>query len=204
MSTTSRTTPGFDSGSGLDEQVPDAESMLSAALACAAAADSYVATDRWYAPGPVLMLLGRALELALKAHAVHGGATADSLRYRLGVELDVNLRHALATGLLLDPAASERDWSKLRARCVPKDMRTRYFPDVMAGPARHLELRQLLGRAGVPWSIRGEAFRARCAQIRAENRSRATYRRRGVASEHASTAHRGAVGLSCSQRSPGI
>jgi hypothetical protein len=181
MSTTSRTAPGFDSRSGLDEPVPDAERMLSAALACAAAADSYVATDRWYAPGPVLMLLGRALELALKAHAVHGGATADSLRYRLGVELDVNLRHALATGLLLDPVASERDWSKLRALDVfLKDMRTRY-PDVDGeGLPGASELRQLLERVLVACSvsIRGEAFRDRAA---AETRGlrtdpRATYR----------------------------
>jgi hypothetical protein len=130
-----------------DRSTPDSASMLSAALACAAAADSYVAADRWYSPGPVLMLLGRSFELGLKAYALHTGATADALRYRLGGDLDVNLRHGLDNALEVADGVSEREWSALRdLDRVLKAMRTAY-PDAggrdLPGAS---ELRRLLER----------------------------------------------------------
>ena len=141
------------------ERTPDAESLLSAGLACAAAADAYVAADRWYAPGPVLMLLGRAFELALKAHAVRAGATADTLRYRLGNDLDVNLRHGLQHGLKFDDELREQDWSSLRALDrVLKAMRTDYT-DASGSLPDSAELRRLLARVLTACcsSVRGQA-----------------------------------------------
>lgn len=142
-----------------DQPTPDSASMLSAALACATAADSYVAADRWYAPGPVLMLLGRSFELGLKAYALHTGATADALRYRLGGDLDVNLRHCLDNALGLAGGVSEQEWSALRdLDRVLKAMRSAY-PDVggrdLPGAS---ELRRLLERVltACTVAVRGE------------------------------------------------
>jgi len=157
MDHSTRTHSGHDAVP--DEQTADAGSLLSAALACAAAADAYVAADRWYAQGLVLMLLGRAFEFALKAHAVRAGATADVLRYRLGSDLDVNLRHGLEHGLDVDGGLHTQDWSALRALDrVLKDMRTKYT-DTGGDLPDGAELRRLLARVltACRISVRGQA-----------------------------------------------
>ena len=65
------------------------------AFSHAAAADAYVAQDPWYVPSPVLSLLARSIDLALKAYAVHHGASDDTVRYQLGGDLEATLRYAL-------------------------------------------------------------------------------------------------------------
>jgi hypothetical protein len=111
---------------------PDAKAMLAAGLAFAAAADAYVAADKWYLPGPVLMLLGRGLELALKAYAIHDGANADMLRYQLGSELETGLRHALDRGLAVDVRLDAQERASLRSLGEFLKSQRIGYPDVMA------------------------------------------------------------------------
>jgi hypothetical protein len=107
--TTASETP--DSGG---ETAVDQHELLWAALSYAAAADAYVAQDPWYAPPPVLSLLTRSIDLALKAYAVHHGATADTLRYQLGGNLEVSLRYALDRNLATPGGVLEEDRAVIR------------------------------------------------------------------------------------------
>lgn len=96
------------------EDAVDQQGLLSAALSYAAAADAYVAQDPWYAPPPVLSLLARSMDLALKAYAVHHGASGDRLRYQLGSDLEVSLRYALDRKLAVPGGVLEEDRAVIR------------------------------------------------------------------------------------------
>ena len=98
-----------DHEAGLDDQ-----DLLWVAFSHAAAADAYVAQDPWYSPSPVLSLVARAIELALKAYAVHHGASADTLRYQLGGDLEGSLRYALDRGLAATGGVLEEDRAVIR------------------------------------------------------------------------------------------
>jgi hypothetical protein len=96
------------------EPAVDQQELLWAALSYAAAADAYVAHDPWYAPPPVLSLLARSMDLALKAYAVHHGASGDTLRYQLGSNLEVSLRYALDRKLAAPGGVLEEDRDVIR------------------------------------------------------------------------------------------
>ena len=98
----------------VDEAGVDDEDLLGSALSHAAAADAYVAQDPWYAPPPVLSLVARAMELTLKAYAVHKGASADTLRYQLSGDLEASLRYALDRGLAAPGGVLEEDRAVIR------------------------------------------------------------------------------------------
>jgi hypothetical protein len=97
-----------------DEADLDDQDLLCCALSHAAAADAYVAQDPWYSPPPVLSLVARAIELALKAYAAHKGATADTLRYQLSGDLEASLRYALDRGLTAPGGVIEEDRAVIR------------------------------------------------------------------------------------------
>ena len=98
-----------DHEAGLDDQ-----DLLWVAFSHAAAADAYVAQDPWYVPSPVLSLLARSIDLALKAYAVHHGASEDTVRYQLGGDLEATLRYALDRGLAVPGGMLEEDRALIR------------------------------------------------------------------------------------------
>jgi hypothetical protein len=99
---------------GGDEAGLEDQDLLWAAFSHAAASDAYVAQDPWYAPSPVLSLVARSIDLALKAYAVHHGASADTVRYQLGGDLEASLRYALDRGLVVPGGVLEEDRAVIR------------------------------------------------------------------------------------------
>lgn len=74
-------------------------SLLQHAIAFAAAADAYAEKTRFPDWFVLHFLIGRAIELTLKAHAITSGASDDFLRHQLGHSLERGLNHAEASGL---------------------------------------------------------------------------------------------------------
>jgi hypothetical protein len=137
--------PGSRETAG-DDALND-QALFWAALSYAAAADAYVANDPWYAPGPVLSLLGRALELALKAYAVHTGAVADTLRYQIGSDLEACLRYALDHGLVVRDGVRDEDRASLRKLNAYCQLKRTDFPELTVDdPPAARVIRELLNR----------------------------------------------------------
>jgi hypothetical protein len=131
----------------VDDDALDDEALFWAALSHAAAADAYVANDPWYAPGPVLSLLGRALELALKAYAVHTGADADTLRYQIGGDLEACLRYALDHGLVVRDGVRDEDRASLRKLNAYCQLKRTDIPELTVDdPPASRVIRELLNR----------------------------------------------------------
>ena len=158
-------TPVAGDEAGLDDQ-----DLLWSALSHAAAADAYVAQDPWYAPPPVLSLVARAIELALKAYAVHAGASADTLRYQLGGDLEASLRYALDRGLAAAGGVLEEDRAIIRGLNAYQVEKRSGCPEVTAADlpctaaARGLLDRLLRGCCAASW---GEAaYLQRLAEAR--------------------------------------
>lgn len=63
---------------------------------------------------PVYFLLGRAIELALKAYLRAHGVTKDDLRNRFGHRLKVLLKAAKSRGLLKDVSLSDTEQAQIR------------------------------------------------------------------------------------------
>jgi hypothetical protein len=152
------------------EAAIDQRELLWAALSYAAAADAYVAQDPWYAPPPVLSLLARSIELALKAYAVHHGANADMLQYQLGSDLEVSLRYALDRKLAVPGGVLEEDRAVIRGLNTYQVQQGSGCPEVTAAhlpctaAARNLLDRVLHGCCVASWGEAG--FRNKLAEGR--------------------------------------
>ena len=152
------------------ETAVDQQALLWAALSYAEAADAYVAQDPWYAPPPVLSLLARSIDLALKAYAVHHGATADALQYQLGGNLEVSLRYALDRKLTVPAGVLEEDRAVIRGLDTYQTQQRSGCPEVTSAnlpctaAVRNLLDRLLHGCCAACW---GEAaFRHKLAEGR--------------------------------------
>jgi hypothetical protein len=163
------TVPGERTDAAEDAALDDQE-LLWAALCYAAAADAYVAQDPWYGPPPVLSLLARSIELTLKAYAVHTGASADTLRYQLGGDLETSLRYALDRRLVTPGGVLEEDRAVIRGLNVYQLQKRSGCPEVTSpdlpctAAVRSLLDRLLHGCCVASWGEAG--YRSKVAAAR--------------------------------------
>lgn len=125
----------------------DDQTLFWTAITYAAAADAYVVADPWFAAAPVLGLLGRSIELGLKAYAVHAGATEDTLRYQIGSDLEACLRYALDHGLVVRDGVRDEDRASLRKLNAYCQLKRTAFPELTVDdPPASRTIRDLLNR----------------------------------------------------------
>lgn len=123
------------------------QALFWTAITYAAAADAYVVADPWFAAAPVLGLLGRSLELGLKAFAVHAGAMEDTLKYQIGSDLEACLKYALDNGLVVRDGVREEDWAALRKLNAYCQLKRTAFPELTVDdPPPSRVIRDLLNR----------------------------------------------------------
>jgi hypothetical protein len=100
-------------------------SLIEQAIHCTAAADAYAVVSElrnWF---PLYLLLGIAMECALKAYAINRGATETELK-GLGHDLERALQHAESKSLPLELTDEDRgviallsQWHKTKATTYP-------------------------------------------------------------------------------------
>jgi hypothetical protein len=82
--------------------------LLNHAWEFAAAADAFARADKLRSWMPLFFLFGRSIELAIKAYAIHSGATEKDVR-KIGHDLEKGLEFVEERGFVLSPPFDDQE-----------------------------------------------------------------------------------------------